>query len=289
LVRLPCILGFTAIPILIKSGRPFFIEIVSNAYEAYWNHGSFTGKICALFFDKLTKKYVKIASHVVYVAEKLHKDYPTEAQVGIISNVMILRILPKENVQISRFQSNIFKIGLIGSFQVKYKGQDILLKAVSLLENRIKENIELYFIGVGDFDWVIDIAKKFDLYKNIQFIGSIPYGEAIFDFLEKLTLYVQPSFQEGLPRAMLEAMSMACPVLGSTIGGIPEILQPNFLHTPGDYNKLFQQIKIFYDNRDLLYTEAINNLETVVPFLKENLDKKRNDFYTKIKNDLKLN
>jgi glycosyltransferase involved in cell wall biosynthesis len=77
-------------------------------------------------------------------------------------------------------------------------------------------------------------------------------------------------------------MSMGCPVLGSRTAGIPEIVNPEYLHKPGDYKKLSAQIKALYENRKILERESFNSLERVVPFLKENMDKKRANFYNKV-------
>jgi glycosyltransferase involved in cell wall biosynthesis len=129
------------------------------------------------------------------------------------------------------------------------------------------------------------LAKKLNLNNNIQFIGLMSHKE-VLDLLKTLSLYVHPSFKEGLPRALLEAMSMGCPVLGSTNGGIPEVVKSEYLHTPGDYKTLSKQIKLFYENRELLEMEALCNLELVKPFLKENLSLKRKEFFERIINEV---
>jgi glycosyltransferase involved in cell wall biosynthesis len=128
---------------------------------------------------------------------------------------------------------------------------------------------------------LIEYAKKLNLYSNIKFIGSLPHAELIEQY-RAMSLYVHPSFKEGLPRVILEAMSMGCPVLGAITAGIPEIVRPEYLHTPGDYKKLSAQIKMLYENRKILEQESYNSLERTAPFLKENMDKKRARFYSKI-------
>jgi glycosyltransferase involved in cell wall biosynthesis len=281
IARVPFQFAFIAIHVLKKLEKPFLIEVASNGFETYWANGSILGKISAFYFDWLMKKCMKRAPYVVYVAHQLQRRYPSNGHAEIMSNVIIPPIVSQKDIEISRFDEKVMKIGLIGSFSMKYKGQHILLKAISKLDSTIKQNIELYFVGSGNYEWLLNISKKFILDKNIKFIGELPHDK-IFDFLKKLSLYMQPSFQEGMPRAMLEAMSMGCPVLGSTIGGIPEILAPEYLHKPGDYKKLSQQIKQFYENRELLKNEALHNLELVKPFLKMNLDKKRALLFNKI-------
>jgi glycosyltransferase involved in cell wall biosynthesis len=84
---------------------------------------------------------------------------------------------------------------------------------------------------------------------------------------------------------MLEAMSMGCPVLGSTIGGIPDVLEPEFLHKPGDYNRLAGQIEVFYNDRDYLSKQACLSLERVLPFTQRSLTERRSKFFGKIIDD----
>jgi glycosyltransferase involved in cell wall biosynthesis len=223
----------------------------------------------------------------VYVAPKLQRDYPTQGDTTVISDVIIPQILPAEAIRLTRFHNEIMRIGLIGGFSVRFKGQDVLLKAISQLDERIKKNIELYFVGVGDYGWLSKLAQRLGMSNNIKFMGALSH-DSIFNFLEDLSLYVQPSSQEGMPRAMLEAMSVGCPVLGSTIGGIPDVLEPEFLHEPGDYNRLAGQIEAFYNDRDYLSKQACLSLERALPFIERTLTERRSKFFKKIINDSHL-
>jgi glycosyltransferase involved in cell wall biosynthesis len=280
---MPSQFSFAAFDILRKLNRPFLVEVVENAFEGYWYYPSFYGKLCAHYFNNKMKTVLQHAPYAVYVAQKLQKDYPTNGHSAILSNVLIEQILAVDKIENSRFNDAHFKIGLIGDMGVKYKGHSTLLKAVSLLDATVKTHIELYFIGAGNHEWITVSAKKLHLNKNIRFIGPLPHDKVI-TALQTLSLYVHPSFKEGLPRALLEAMSMGCPVLGSTNGGIPEVVKPEFLHKPGDYRTLAKQIKRFYDDRKLLKQEGLFNLENVKPFSKKDLGKRRFDFYSQLIN-----
>jgi glycosyltransferase involved in cell wall biosynthesis len=280
-LRLPGMFGFISVNILIKYNKPFFLEAVENAFDGYWNYGSIAGKLSAHYLDGLMKRAFRKAPFAAYVSKSLQNDYPTKGTSEILSDVVVKDKLAAEAIEKTRFNAMEFRIGLVGGFSARYKGQDVLLKAVSLLEEAIKNNISLCFIGVGDYTWVNEYAAQLHLAKNIQFIGRMPNSD-VFNLLANLSLYVQPSSKEGMPRAMLEAMSRGCPVLASAIAGIPEVIPPEYLHTPKDYKTLSGQIKMLYGNRDLLERASLQNLELVTPFLKENLDKKRKYFYTQI-------
>lgn len=283
LVRLPSVLGFIAGNLAYKMNKMVWVEQVGNAKEALGSHGSLLGKVSAPFFEYQNKNIVKRADFVSYVTEnKLQKDYPTRPQAITVSlsDVIINSILEKQGLKQERFSGNIFRIGLIGGFDAKYKGQDVLLTAISLLEENIKENIKISLVGKGDFSWILDLSKSLNLIENIEYIGGLEAGNQINDFLSTLSLYVQPSFTEGMPRATIEAMAMGCPVIGSNVGGIPDIVSKKFVHQRGNAQELSNHIKQLYLDREILIQESTSSLKKAVPYLKENLDKKRKEFYS---------
>ncbi|MDT0556643.1 glycosyltransferase [Patiriisocius hiemis] len=286
IVRLPSVLGVIAARKAKKLKRKIIVEQVGNGREAFNTYGKTLYKVIAPFFDYLNKKIVKYADYVVYVTpKKLQRDYPTQQPNIDISNVIIKSIKSQKEINFDKFSEDIFKIGLIGGFDAKYKGQDVLLNAISMLESQIVNSIEIHLVGKGNYDWILEIAKKLGINDNIKFIGPLKSGDEIFNFLETLQLYVQPSLTEGLPRAMIEAMSVGCPVLASKVGGMPDVIQDMFLHDAKNAKKLSTQINYLYNNREVLVEASKNNLTAAKPFLKTNLEKKFANFYTKIINE----
>lgn len=287
LVRLPSIYGFIGANIAFKSGKKVIVEQVGNAGEAMRTHGSTVGKIAAPFLEKINKHIVKKANYVSYVTiNKLQNDYPSKALTASISDVIINKVKASSEIDFTKFENQIVRIGIIGGFDTRYKGQDVVLKAVSILDQSIRNNIELYFVGKGDANWLVEKSSQLGLKENIKFLGSKESGKEIFNFLDTLSIYIQPSYTEGMPRALLEAMSMGCPVLGSTVGGIPDVVVPKHLHKPGDFKEISYQIETFINDRSLMKSEALRSLEVVKPFQKNLLDKKRKEFYDQIVNDL---
>lgn len=282
LVRLPSVLGVIAAFSAFKLDKKVWVEIVGNANEAMSSHGSILGILIAPIFHKLMKYVVSKANYTSYVTEnKLQKDYPHNKNciTVSISNVIIKTVLEESQIDSLRFTSNNLKIALIGGFDARYKGQDILLKAIGLLPEHIKNNIQLYFVGAGDFKWVISLANELNLLSCIKFIGSKESGSPIFELLKEMSLYIQPSFTEGMPRALLEAMSMGCPIMGSIVGGIPDAVSKDLLHQKGDFKTIAKQIERLYFNREILKKESFRSIAVVRPYLKNNLDAKRKILY----------
>ena len=130
-----------------------------------------------------------------------------------------------------------------------------------------------------------ELAKELNIRDKIEFCGVLPGGEPVFKWLDKMDLYIQPSFQEGLPRAVIEAMSRGCPIVGSSAGGIPELIDKSCVHKPGDYNGLADSIeRIIMDNDySMMLTEM--NLNTSEKYKKSFLDEERNKFWNSFVED----
>jgi glycosyltransferase involved in cell wall biosynthesis len=94
--------------------------------------------------------------------------------------------------------------------------------------------IEWRVLGPGDAAKWQELAEKHGVGDQVHFDGVRPAGAAVLAWLDDIDVHCQPSYQEGLPRATIEAMSRGCACLGSTAGGIPELLPPDRLHAPGD-------------------------------------------------------
>ena len=60
--------------------------------------------------------------------------------------------------------------------------------------------------------------------------------------MSTLDLYLQPSDTEGLPRALIEAMSVGCPCVGSDAGGIPELIDKESIFSRGCVSELVSAI-----------------------------------------------
>lgn len=285
LTRLPSALGIIAGYVALKFNKPLWVEQVGNAQEALNNHGTIKGKIVAPIIHFFNKKLIKKADFASYVTEKkLQIDYPASnnAITVSLSNVIINEIISVKDLDKKRFFGKVLNIGLIGGFDVRYKGQDILLRAISLLEDDIRRNIKISFVGKGDYSWVASLAEKLNLKDNIDYIGVLEAGSQVNGFLKNLSLYIQPSLTEGMPRATIEAMAMGCPVIGSNVGGIPDIVSKTFVHKRGNVEQLSEHIKHLYLQRKELEIESSLSLEKAVPYLKINLDEKRAGFYKKM-------
>jgi glycosyltransferase involved in cell wall biosynthesis len=95
-------------------------------------------------------------------------------------------------------------------------------------------------------------------------------------------LFVLPSRTEGLPRAMLEAMARALPCIGSTAGGIPELLPAEDMVPPGDALSLALKIRSVLTDPVRLMSMSSRNLEKAKGYHEGILRERRNAFYNSV-------
>jgi glycosyltransferase involved in cell wall biosynthesis len=105
------------------------------------------------------------------------------------------------------------------------KGQLLLVEAVSRL-HQIGEHVELVLVGDGEMRGEVDAAiADHGLGSIVEVTGWAP-GDVVRDHLLKSRALVLPSFAEGLPVVIMEALALGRPALTTYIAGIPELVEP---------------------------------------------------------------
>ncbi|MDM1506883.1 glycosyltransferase family 4 protein [Myroides odoratimimus] len=291
IIRLPSFLGSIAFEICKELKKKYMIEVVGDPYEAYKYHGALLGKIVAPLEMVKLKRIVREANNVVYVTQsKLQERYSNQFNNIGISNVQLYNLISNESVRNYYLEntSEFFKVGLIGTFHVKYKGHYELLKAVNLLKSEGIDNIKVYFVGTGDPTWVVTLAEEMNLSNNIVIVGALEAGEnGIIPFLDTLDCYIHPSKTEGLPRVVIEAMSRGKMCLTSNAGGVEELIESNYVHSAGNWLMLKEQLNMVYNfSNTERYELGMQNLEKSSFYLEETLQKKRITFIKNIIRDV---
>ena len=108
--------------------------------------------------------------------------------------------------------------------------------------------------------------------QNIVTFEGWVAGENKIDLLNWAKLFILPSFNEGLPIAILEAMSYKMPIISSSVGGIPEIVKDGVngsIVTPGNDEEIFKAIKKYVDDRTLLSKQGEESYKVVQTYLPE--------------------
>jgi glycosyltransferase involved in cell wall biosynthesis len=101
--------------------------------------------------------------------------------------------------------------------------------------------------------------------------------------LDGADLFILPSFQEGLPRAMVEAMARALPCIGSSVGGIGELLPPEDIVPPGDAAALARKIREVVASPERMRAMSARNLQRAGAYSTALCDERRIAFYQRVR------
>ncbi|MBU0468553.1 MAG: glycosyltransferase family 4 protein [Candidatus Omnitrophica bacterium] len=130
------------------------------------------------------------------------------------------------------------------------KGNDFLIEAMPEV---IKVIPNAYLVIVGDGsekEDLFDLSAALNVHNNIRFVGS---KHNKYDFINMFDIFVLSSLNEGMGRAILEAMYCKKPVIASDTGGIPELVvegKTGMLVTPGDSKALSEAMITLAKNKD---------------------------------------
>lgn len=288
IVRLPSANGVIAKKIAEKLGKPVLVEVVACVFDALWNY-DWRGKMLAKYKMKKYQAILHKASHVIYVTnEFLQSRYPTKGKSIGCSDVVLKDIdqtvLSNRLKKIENLQEELV-LGTVAAIDVPYKGQADVIKAISILK---KQNILVKYkiVGQGNPDKLQELIKKCNVEDLVEIVGPLKH-DIIFSYLDEIDVYIQPSKTEGLPRAVVEALSRACPTIGSRVGGIPELIQEELLFNTESVNEIVTKIQKI-SNKDLQRKIAEENFEKAKEYQLEVIEKRRIDFYNQFKSDYNL-
>ncbi|MBN2656316.1 MAG: glycosyltransferase family 4 protein [Spirochaetales bacterium] len=159
---------------------------------------------------------------------------------------------------------------------VPAKGQHILIKACFDLKKRGIDFHTTIVGGGSDRESLEKLSAASGLTDDITFTGPVSRTE-VLDFYRNTHIFVLPSFAEGVPVVLMEAMAMGVPVISTNITGIPELIthgKEGLLALPSDHIGLADQIAALANDRDLRMALGRNGREKVIAEYNLNLNTK---------------
>lgn len=284
--HVPCAHSYLLIKYARLLNKPYFTVACGCPWDALWNY-DWRGKLMApkAYFD--LKQVMRDAPYSIYVTnEFLQHRYPTNGKSIGCSNVNmhtgISGVLEKRLESIRKKDENsIYRIGTAAALDVPYKGQEYVIRAIAKLKEK-GINFEYHLIGGGTGNKLKDIARKLNISEMVFIHGSIPHDQ-VADFYDSIDIYIQPSKQEGLPRATIEAMSRGCLCMGSNIAGIPELLDDDYLFAKGNVSEIVNILKRI--TLQDLSEQASRNYNIAKEYDCDVLNERRRKFLEEFKND----
>lgn len=143
-----------------------------------------------------------------------------------------------------------FIIGNISRFD-EQKNQKLILQAAYFLVRKFPD-MRFVFVGSGKYaNQMKDLARESKLTEFVIFAGE---QQNLADYYSIFDVFAFPSFWEGMPFVLLEAMASRLPIVCSNIPNLLEVIKPNYSAltiNPNDMDDLFQKISVLYQNNEL--------------------------------------
>lgn len=197
-------------------------------------------------------------------------------------NVVVVKNVIAQPV-IAPIPSTTFSLLFLGLLGVN-KGVYDLLDCLYEHKEEFCGKLRLYIGGNGEVEKVKRLIVKYGIEDIVSFEGWV-WGEKKTKLLNMADAYILPSYNEGLPISILEAMSYSLPIISTTVGGIPEIVkngENGFLIEPGDKDAMYQAINQLKDNHDMCVNMGKKSKEKVKEHLPEYVERQLSSIYSEL-------
>ena len=255
---------------LITSKRIFFQIHYSGVEETFLKSG---------FIRKLQLFFLKRNYKVILLSEDF-KNQLLSIGFPVSKLIVLYNFHNVENISTIDFKKSegVLELLFIGSI-CKRKGFHDLLTAL----NQINIEYSLNVLGEFSDDDTELLAKSYVATHNlsVNFLGYLN-GSEKDSIINHSDILILPSYSEGFPMVIPEAMAFGCAIISTKIAGIPEIVRHNFngyLIYPGQINELRQLITDINNNRELLKCFKKNSLKLSKQYSLENYIDKLSNIY----------
>jgi glycosyltransferase involved in cell wall biosynthesis len=286
MLRVPCHIGGEVWRSL-SPRRPYGVEVVADPWDAF-SPGAVRHRLRPVFrwwFTRRLRAQCADACAAAYVTERaLQRRYPPGPDTfgTAYSDVELAADSFASAPRVPR-PGGARHLVFVGTLAQLYKAPDVLLEALALCVHA-GLNVRLSLVGDGKHRPELERrAAELGVRDQTEFRGQLASRELVRRELDRSDLFVLPSRQEGLPRAMIEAMARGLPCIGSTVGGMPELLQASDLVPPNDARRLARAIRAVVTDPARMAQMSARNLERAREYSPERLARRRGQFYEHVR------
>lgn len=219
-----------------------------------------------LFFNK--KSFERIDKVIAITPWELDfvKKFSPEEKIKVIPNGM-------DGILYKKITKNNFKkkYEIKGKKMVLYFGrlnptkapEKFAEAAINLTKSGSAKNISFVWVGPDEGMGPI-VSEMIKSYPNMHYIGPIRGKENVAEMYQAADVYVLPSYREGLPLTLFEAMASGLPIIASPVNGIPyEMSEPEngFFVEYGNVEKLQEKILQILNEKELANKISENNMK----------------------------
>jgi len=274
-------------PVRLRALRPDVVQNHTSDYFVFWENSLYLlwarllGKKVILrmggVFDKFYRNSNPLARllirrilqvpDVLIVQSNYWKSFicslARPKKVRIVNNFLDVSAFPPPSERKAR---NTQRVLFICGTESLRKGLDVVLESIRYLSH---DGIgPSKFVFVASNEQIRRRVRDLQVHPYVEFRDILSKQEMIEEYREA-DLFVLPSFGEGFPNSMLEAMASGLPVIATRVGAVPEVIEDNvngILIEPGDPGALTRAIKRVLNDRDFGEKLGQNNREKVLNY-----------------------
>ena len=289
LLRIPDELAFQLYAEIKKQHLPLAVEVTSDPWMLFKKGNtsdSFFRPFIRLHWHHMQKKICREANGTSYVTREYlqHRYPPSVGENFFTTNYTNAEIDEtwldfcsgnKEN-ECSRL------IHVATSISGNAKGHRELLSAAGILLEQ-GNKVEVALVGAGELNSDCKaIVAQYHLEPYLRLLGRLT-KEQLKEELSKADIFVFPSYVEGLPRVVVEAMGMGLPCVATDLPGIVELLGEEWCVPVQDAMTLASKVKTLLADSALAKSVGKHNREVAKDFSLPVIKERRNSFYTKLR------
>lgn len=165
----------------------------------------------------------------------------------------------------------------------KEKGLYDLIDVLNEHKTEFEGKIKLHIGGGGEIEKLKKMIEENSLQNIVKYEGWVS-GDKKISLLNNCDIYILPSYIEGLPISILEAMSYGHYIISTTVGGIPEIItnkDEGLLITPGDKEAIYSALRYCVEDKNIKETKN-RRIARTLKHQPEEISKELKAIYTKL-------
>lgn len=293
-IRPPDQISYDIMKLMHRKNKPVAIEVTTDVWS-YLSSGNSRSPIRSLLRFRWTyeqRKMCATAEGAAYVSNYLRTAYPSQHALKPANEKCFDAVFTDAGLtdeyyqyQVAQYDAPIQDVRLVhvaASLGNDAKGYRELMEAAAMLRKDFR-SVRITVIGDGDFsENVRETIKSLGISDLIEKTGKISDRTELFGVLRASDVFVFPSYSEGMPRTLLEAMVNGCVCVTTDLPGCMEVLSADAVVPIHDSLALYEKLKAFLTDTDRMNREKIRNYEKSKEYSARSVDQKRSEFYKRL-------
>jgi glycosyltransferase involved in cell wall biosynthesis len=243
--------------------KKVFFQIHGGKLDEFWCHSFHLTRMLIKQIFKMPELIAVLSS----VQRKPFIEIGFREKIKVFPNTLDLSKYRNRDNNRAKFDipDDCIVVLFIASHFDKETGIMELLKAIPLVTKEYKKVIFIFVGGGKEQDSMLKFCQREKLEKYVKLTGYL-FNDALIHILHSSDIFTLPSYSEGFPLVILEAMAAGLPIVSTPVGAISEVIENGengFLVRPGDHEALAEKITCLIKNEGLRRKMGSNNVEKI--------------------------